>query len=63
MSDKKGSSNCENCAYYEYDDYYDSYGCSINLDEDEMERFMSYSTFNCPYFKFYDEYKMIRKQN
>ena len=46
-----------------YDDEYDSDVCSINLDEDELIRFMSGSDFNCPYFKFYDEYKMVRKQN
>lgn len=46
-----------------YDDEYDCDVCSINLDEDELIRFMSGSDFNCPYFKFYDEYKMVRKQN
>ena len=46
-----------------YDDEYDADVCSINLDEDELIRFMSGSDFNCPYFKFYDEYKMVRKQN
>lgn len=60
---KKQPTNCEQCAYFMYDDEYDCDVCSINLDEDELIRFMSGSDFNCPYFKFYDEYKMVRKQN
>ena len=36
---------------------------TFNLDEDEMQRFMTSQTFNCPYFNFYDEYGIVRKQN
>ena len=32
---------CEACAYYEYDEEEDAYYCSVNLDEDDMARFMS----------------------
>lgn len=39
------------------------YSCEVNLDEDEMARFMSYSDFECPYFNAYDEYKIVQKQN
>lgn len=59
----KPQANCEMCAYYIYDDEYECYVCDINLDEDEMMRFMQGSDYNCPYFKFYDEYKMVQKQN
>ena len=51
------------CAYYIYDEDYDAYVCSINLDEDEYINFLSGSNDNCPYFNLYDEYKMVRKQN
>ena len=37
--------------------------CDINLDEDEMARFMSYSDWDCPYFQMDDEYAIVRKQN
>lgn len=57
------NSNCENCAYYIYDDEYDCYFCDINLDEDEMGRFLSGNTSNCPYYNPFDEYKIVRKQN
>ena len=60
---KKMTSNCEFCQYYDYDDEMDSYVCTLDLDEDEMEKFMVYSNRDCPYFKFYDEYKFVQKQN
>ncbi len=55
--------NCENCANYIYDSEYDCYCCDVDLDEDEMMRFLSQQNFECPYFNFYDEYKMVQKQN
>ncbi|MBR2479500.1 MAG: hypothetical protein IKB47_03745 [Clostridia bacterium] len=60
---KKMKSSCDFCQYYDYDEELDSYVCTLNLDEDEMEKFMLYSNRDCPYFKFYDEYKFVQKQN
>lgn len=54
---------CEQCAYYNYDEEYDCYHCEINLDEDEMERFLRGSDEGCHYFHPYDEYAVVRKQN
>ena len=56
-------SNCESCEFYDYDEYLDAYVCEIRLDEDEMARFITGNTKQCPYFDFYDEYKIVRKQN
>lgn len=56
---KERQSCCESCAYFMYDDEYE---CYVNLDEDEMSRFMSDSFFNCPYYKYGDEYSVVRKQ-
>ena len=54
--------NCEFCAFYVYDE--DGYAkCEVNLDEDEMARFMSSSYDSCPYYQTDDEYKIVRKQN
>ncbi len=55
--------NCDNCVYYDYDDELDYYICMMNLDQDEMEKFVNFSFDNCPYFKLYDEYKTVKKQN
>lgn len=61
MSSKK-SVSCENCSYYQYDEYCDYYVCMMNLDQDEMEKFISGTFDNCPYFSLDDEYKIVRKQ-
>lgn len=57
------ATNCEECSNYIYDDEDECYYCNINLDEDEMYRFMSGTNYNCPYYDRYDEYKIVRKQN
>ena len=42
---------------------YEAYVCKLDLDEDEYLKFITNQTQNCPYFKFYDEYKSVQKQN
>lgn len=54
--------SCESCMNYVYDNEYDCYVCEVNLDEDDMVRFLSSSQFHCPHFQFNDEYKIVRKQ-
>lgn len=57
-----GKANCDFCSKYTYDDDFDCYTCQVNLDEDEMGRFLKNTFDNCPYFQFNDEYKTARKQ-
>ena len=59
---KERPSNCESCAYYMYDDEYECYVCDVNLDEDEMYRFLSGSQWECPYYSHDDEYAVVRHQ-
>ena len=59
---KKIISNCESCVFYDYDEDWDSYVCTMNLDEDEMVRFLSGHNNSCPYYRYYDEYKSVQKQ-
>ena len=54
---------CESCAYFYYDDEYESYVCDMDLDEDELQRFISGTNKACPYYRDGDEYKVVRKQN
>ena len=56
-------SNCESCEFYDYDEEYGENVCSVSLDEDEMLDFLGGRTRSCPYYRFYDEYKSVRKQN
>mgnify|MGYP004624909303 CR=1 FL=1 len=60
---KSVASSCETCEFYVYDDMTDEYICDISLDEDEMADFIYGQTRNCPYYRYYDEYKSVQKQN
>lgn len=55
---------CEHCAYYIYNDVTDQYECEAfdALDEDDIAHFGDRGR-NCPGFRFYDEYKIVQKQN
>ncbi len=57
------SSNCENCLNYAYDEEFEEYACSVNMDEDDYGRIFTGHEKNCPYFRFGDEYSIVRKQN
>ncbi len=53
---------CESCCFYNYDEAYEEYVCELDLDEDEMVRFLSSRTADCPYWRPGDEYLTARKQ-
>ena len=63
MQKKKRITQCESCAYYDYDEDVDAYVCGINLEEDDLVRYYQGSNSSCPYYSFYDEYKIVQKQN
>lgn len=56
------NSKCDSCVYYEYDEDYECYVCQMDLDEDEMYRFLTNTNQNCPYYKYGDEYLIVRHQ-
>ena len=60
--EKKVQGSCESCAYYTYDEEYEYYVCEANLDEDEMSAFLRGTEFSCPFYRFGDEYAIVRKQ-
>ena len=47
---------CETCVFYLYDEDYDDYVCDMDLDEDEMSRFLSSDTGDCPFWRPGDDY-------
>ena len=59
----KAVSRCESCEFYDWDEYLDAYVCDMKLDEDEMLNFISGKDNSCPYYRYYDEYKSVAKQN
>ena len=56
------SGNCENCVNYKYEEDYDCYICDMDLDEDEMERFLRSANDSCPFYRPGDEYRTARRQ-
>lgn len=56
------SSGCEYCSNYVYDEEYGYYVCEVDLDEDEMYRFLKKETASCPYYRGGGEYEIVKKQ-
>jgi hypothetical protein len=57
-----GKTDCESCLNYSFDEEYDCYICQVNLDEDDMGRFISNTVLHCPHFQYNNEYKIVNKQ-
>lgn len=43
-----GENECETCWYYDYDEEYDEYFCMMDLDEDEVYRFLRHRSPAAP---------------
>ncbi|SFP68615.1 hypothetical protein SAMN05216343_11225 [Oscillibacter sp. PC13] len=56
------ATNCEECVYYDYDAEADVYSCTMDLDEDEMERFLRSANQACPFYRRGDDYKTAGRQ-
>ena len=54
--------SCDFCAYNEYDEEDEAYYCSVNMDEDDMARFVQSNYKECPFYRSGDEYKVVRHQ-
>ena len=55
--------NCEQCAYYRYDEDADECICLADIDEDDYVRLMLHGDGGCPFYRPDDEYKIVRRQN
>ena len=51
--------NCESCMYYTYDEDYECYVCDMDLDEDEMIRFLRGDSGGCAHYQYADEYSCL----
>ena len=60
--EKKKAANCEYCSNYIYDEEYGYYSCDVDLDEDEMIRFLRGDSGGCAHYQYADEYRVVRKQ-
>ena len=61
-TEKKRISSCDICMNYTYDEDYECYTCEVDLDEDEMVRFLTNQSSQCPYWRPGDEYLTARRQ-
>ncbi|MBP0955282.1 MAG: hypothetical protein J6M90_06535 [Oscillospiraceae bacterium] len=53
---------CDTCVNYVYDDEDEGYYCLVDLDEDEMYRFLQGDNRSCPFYRADDEYAVVRHQ-
>ncbi len=54
---------CATCAHYLYDNYADEYYCDVDIDQDEYSAMASGKRYECPYYRYYNEYDTVKKQN
>ena len=52
--------DCETCLYYEYDEEYEEYCCTADIDQDDYGRILQHQ--ECPFWRDGDEYRVVRKQ-
>lgn len=53
---------CDTCAYNEYDEDFEEYFCSVDMDEDDYARYLASDRPDCPHFRNGDEYAVVRHQ-
>ena len=56
------ASTGEACGHSDYDDEMDVWYCTMDLDEDEMERFLRSANDACPFYRRGDDYATARRQ-
>jgi hypothetical protein len=55
-------SQCDYCLYLAYDEEIEEDYCSLNLDQDDVEKGKYRQHASCPYFRMGDDYTIVRKQ-
>lgn len=56
------AANCDECVHYDYDEETETFFCGVDLDEDEMERFLRGTNDGCPFYRRGDDYSTARRQ-
>lgn len=56
------SNQCEHCMLLDYDEVLDEHYCTVNLDQDDMEKLSYNRKASCPYFRMGDDYTIVKKQ-
>ena len=53
---------CEDCLFYEFDEDFQEYICTADMDEDDYARMMQETHKQCPFWRNGDEYAVVRHQ-
>ncbi len=53
---------CSYCLYYAYDVEMDEYYCSMNMDQDDLEKNLYAHRRGCTGFRMGDDYTIVKKQ-
>lgn len=53
---------CESCAYYAWDEDWEEYLCTVDMDEDEYARLLEDRHSSCPFYRNGDDYAVVRHQ-
>ncbi len=57
---------CDSCAFYAYDEEYEDYLCTVDMDEDDVARMMQSEgrgrQQRCPFWVNGDEYAVVKHQ-
>lgn len=53
---------CETCANYFYDEEFEDYICDVNMDEDDLIRYMTNQHQSCIYYRNGDDYQVVKHQ-
>ena len=56
------SNICEDCVCCDYDEELEAFVCTMDLDEDEMERFLKGAGTACPFYRPGGDYKTAFRQ-
>ena len=60
---KKGpQACCDTCEFFDWDEWYEEYVCTQDLDEDEFYRIIASRQVRCPYYRQGDDYTLARRQ-
>ena len=60
---KPKAASCESCVFYDVIDETGTLGCTADIDEDDAYRERADAMYVCRFYRFYDEYLSVRKQN
>lgn len=55
--------SCDTCSNFRYDEEYEEYVCMAGgMDEDDFSRLVTGETRECPYYRYDNEYDIVKKQ-